>query len=75
MNKSEFLKENYTMEQIYLLSIVSSSLVLDSYVDELDTPVPPAIAIVSDVLGSIRSDLSDEELLEVAAMMAALEDV
>lgn len=74
MNKSEFLKANYTMEQIYLLSIVSSSLVLDSYVDELDE-VPPAVAIVSDVLGSIRGDLSDEELLEVAAMMAALEDV
>lgn len=74
MNKSEFLKENYTMEQIYLLSIVSSSLVLDSYVEGLEE-VPPAIAIVSDVLGSIRGDLSDEELLEVAAMMAALEDV
>lgn len=75
MNKSDFLKENYTNEQVYLLAIVSSSLVMDAYIEEHEKPVPPALAIISDVLGSIRDDLSESELLEVASMMAAVENV
>lgn len=73
-NKSEFLKDNYSQKQVYLLAIVSSSLVLDSYIEELEE-VPQALAIISDVLGTIKDDLSDDELMEVAAMMAAVENV
>ena len=73
-SKSDFLKENYSQKQVYLLAIVSSSLVLDSYIENLDD-VPAALAIISDVLGTIKDDLSEDELLEVAAMMAAVENV
>jgi hypothetical protein len=76
-NKSEFLKENYTNEQVYLLAIVSASLVMDSYIEDIEdkSQIPPALAIISDVLGSIRDDLTEDELLEVASMMAAVENV
>ena len=74
MNIPEFLKDNYTDEQVYLLTIVSSSLVLDSYISGLDE-VPPTLSTINDVLVSIREDLTPEKLLEVSAMMAALESV
>lgn len=74
MSKADFLKENYSNEQVYLLTIVSSSLVLNSYLEGLEE-VHPALKTVNEVLGVIREDLSDEELLEVSAMMAALENV
>lgn len=73
MNNQEianFIRQEYGRLDYLLLTLVSCALIMDKAVDETDAN---SLQIVKETLNMLREDLSEEETITVATLMAEIE--